>query len=80
MIEKLELPVIYRDEELLLPMEMIPWGYTHRFKIIIAETIYYFEPDEEGNYRALIAEDGEHRGANTALLKVVGDTLAELMT
>ena len=79
MSEKLELPVIYRDEELLLPMEMIPWGYTHRFKIEIGETAYFFEPDEEGNYRALVTEDSVHHAGNTALLKVVGDTLADLM-
>jgi hypothetical protein len=59
---------------------MIPWGYTHRFKISIDDTAYFFEPDEEGNYRAIIAEDGKQSNVNIALLKAVGETLAELMS
>jgi hypothetical protein len=80
MPEILELPVRYKEVDLLLPMELVRWGYTHRFKIMIEEVSYFFEPDEEGNYRAMIDEGLPHRSDNTALLKLVGETLAALMS
>jgi hypothetical protein len=30
-------------------------GYTHRFTVRLDDIIIYFEPDEEGHYRTIIA-------------------------
>ena len=54
MLEPFELPVSFRGEELLLPARMIPTGYTHKFEVEVKDVMYYFEPDEEGNYRAMV--------------------------
>jgi hypothetical protein len=54
MQEPFELPVSFRGEELLLPARMIPTGYTHKFEVEVNNVMYYFEPDEEGSYRAMV--------------------------
>ena len=79
MNETLELPVHYKEEDLLLKMEMIKWGYTHRFKIDLNGTVYFFEPDEEGTYRALTEDRTGHQSVNDGLLRAIGKTLDELM-
>ncbi|MBX3254906.1 MAG: hypothetical protein KF862_12255 [Chitinophagaceae bacterium] len=58
MNESFELPVQFRDKIILLPAELKIWGYSHRILVTLEEQVIVFEPDEERNYRALIA-DGE---------------------
>ena len=79
MTEILDLPVHYQNEELVFCMEMINRGYTHRFKIIVNGFEYYFEPDEEGVYRAVSEDSFKHASQDTELLKAIGETLGELM-
>jgi hypothetical protein len=79
MNEILDLPVHYQNEELVFCMEMIKWGYTHRFKINVNGFEYFFEPDEEGVYRAISEDFLKHASQDTELLKVIGETLGELM-
>jgi hypothetical protein len=79
MNEILELPIHYQHEELLFRMEMIKWGYTHRFKIDVSGISYFFEPDEEGTYRAITEDYTGHGSKDAGLLKVIGETLDELM-
>ncbi|HTE25017.1 hypothetical protein [Flavitalea sp.] len=79
MSDILELPVHYQNEELVFGMEMINWGYTHRFKIIVNGLECFFEPDEEGVYRAVSEDYLKHASQDTELLKVIGETLGELM-
>ena len=75
----LELPVCYHNEELMFDMEMINWGYTHRFRVVVHGLEYFFEPDEEGSYRALSEDYSRHTPQHMELLKAIGDTLTELM-
>ena len=79
MSDILELPVHYQNEELVFGMEMINRGYTHHFKIIVNGLEYFFEPDEEGTYRAISEDYIKHASGDTELLKVIGETLRELM-
>jgi hypothetical protein len=52
------------------------WGYTHRIAVLIDETTFTFEPDEEGGYRALAEVPAAT--VNTGLLQVVAEKLAKL--
>lgn len=56
MQESFDLPVQFRDETILLPAELTRWGYSHRILVTWEEQVIIFEPDEERNYRALLAE------------------------
>jgi hypothetical protein len=79
MSENLELPVNWNNEQFLFPMEMVRWGYTHRFKVAVEGQAYFFEPDEEGIYRAIPEEPSGDQKHNLALLRIIGETLHELM-
>lgn len=50
------------------------WGYTHRIAVLIGEITVTFEPDEEGGYRALVAQ-----AVNTGLLQTIADKLVALI-
>ncbi|CAN5441469.1 hypothetical protein BH10BAC2_BH10BAC2_36200 [soil metagenome] len=41
------LSVEYNGEEHQLKANMIPWGYTHKFRVIINDTEFFFEPDKK---------------------------------
>ena len=79
MNEILELPVHFQNKEMVFAMEMVQSGYTHRFKIMVNGIEYFFEPDEEGAYRAVSEDYSKHSSQDTELLKAIGETLAELM-
>ena len=73
MDEPFELPVTYKNEALLFPARLLHIGYTHRFSINVNGREILFEPDEEGNYRALIelGEQDEKERVNVDLLKAI---------
>jgi len=82
MNEPFNLPVIYQGTEHEFKARFERWGYTHRIAVLIHETTFIFEPDEEGNYRAL--NNPEQSGAaalvNINLLQAVAEKLAMLRT
>ncbi|WCT14406.1 hypothetical protein [Mucilaginibacter jinjuensis] len=53
MNEPFILPVTYQGKAYELKARFERWGYTHRIAVLIDETTFTFEPDEEGGYRAL---------------------------
>jgi hypothetical protein len=52
-MEDLTLNFDYRGSELELPLRLYPYGYTYRIEIKAGDDLIIFEPDEEGNYRAI---------------------------
>jgi hypothetical protein len=49
-----DIPVQYKVEQLLFPAQLVLFGWTHRIQVTIANTIIFFEKDEEGQWRALV--------------------------
>jgi len=80
MNEPFNLPVIYQGTEHEFKARFERWGYTHRIAVLIDETTFIFEPDEEGGYRAL--NHPEQHGTpilvNIGLLWAVAEKLAKL--
>ena len=74
------LSVFYQGKEYEFNALFERWGYTHRIAVLIDETTYTFEPDEEGGYRALAhAEPSEAANLNNpGLLGAIADKLAKL--
>ena len=72
-----ELPVTWQEKELLLPATYVPSGYTHKIAVRLQEAEVFFEPDEEGSYRAFSApEDGAAlEKINKGLLQAVIQSL-----
>ena len=76
------LTVNYKGQEMPLTAQLVLQGYSHRFKILVAGTDLYFEPDEEGFYRA-IKMPGQPEGAlhaiDRGLLEVIQQKLAGIL-
>ncbi len=79
MDESLLLPVSHNGQEYEFEMEMIRWTYTHRFRVRVFDDWFSFEPDEEGEYRAIAEAGVTVSTAKGELLKEIGATLSRLM-
>ncbi|RYZ29301.1 MAG: hypothetical protein EOO10_06745 [Chitinophagaceae bacterium] len=79
MDEPFELPVIYREKDLLLPAQLIQQGYTHKFQVTVDDLDVYFEPDEEGNYRALVDPDNLPKHIEPALLQAIAKSIETIL-
>ncbi len=80
MFDLFDLPVEYKGKEILFPAELLPMGFTHKIKVNVEGTDILFEPDEERNYRAVIANTDVERMAtsNKDLLQLICRTLDDL--
>ena len=54
MDDTLEIPVIYKGQELSFPARFLLTGYTHKFQVEVDGQFIMFEPDEEINYRVVL--------------------------
>jgi len=83
MTEPFILSIIYKGQEMPLTAQLVMKGYSHQFKVLIKETTVYFEPDEEGLYRAISMPGQEEKELATIdrqLLGLVQQKLAELLS
>lgn len=53
MTDEFILEIEYKGQLKKLPAQLLLQGYTHRFKVRLDSLEVFFEPDEEGNYRAI---------------------------
>jgi hypothetical protein len=81
MSDLFELPVEYKGKELLLPAELLRMGFTHKISVTVSGIDILFEPDEERNYRAVLAETDRDKISSlpTDLLQLICQTLDELL-
>ena len=62
MTEPFILSVNHNSQELEFTAQLLLQGYTHKFKVLIDQAEVFFEPDEEGHYRAVKMPWQEQRG------------------
>ncbi|HWB27515.1 MAG TPA: hypothetical protein VG738_18695 [Chitinophagaceae bacterium] len=75
MADNFNLPIEFNGQEYEYPTQILRYGYTHKIQVDVNNKIVTFEPDEEGNYRALTDQD-----ISPALLKEISDTLKVLLS
>lgn len=75
MYDEFELPVRYKNEELLFPAQLQQVGYTHRFRVDVYGEEVYYEPDEEGSYRALINPENLNKHSTVELLQAIAEAI-----
>lgn len=75
MPDTFNLPIELDGQEYEYPTQLLRYGYTHKIQVDINNTIVTFEPDEDGNYRALTDKD-----ISISLLKEISDTLKALLS
>ncbi len=77
--EEFNLPVFYKEEELLFSSQLLILGYTHKFVVDVDGNEIIFEPDEERNYRAVVdVAKINPKLVDTELLKAISDALSGL--
>ena len=57
---EVELPVLYKNKELVLPGKFLDYGYSSKIEIEIEGTKVLFERDEERHWKALISFEDIH--------------------
>lgn len=80
MPETFDLPIWYKEKEIMLPAELQAWSTSHRIIVYIEDFPFTFEPDEERNYRAvvLLEDRANAEKVDQELLQVVAETLRDL--
>lgn len=53
MTDEFTLTIHYKGEDLHFQARLILQGYSHKFQVMVDEKEIFFEPDEEGHYRAV---------------------------
>lgn len=81
MDEQFELPVFFNNTELSFPTRLLNYGYSYKLEVDMDGTKLLFEPDEERNWRALIAyeELNANKKISVDLLKAVTSSIEEIM-
>jgi hypothetical protein len=81
MDNEFELPVRFNNKELNFPVRLLNYGYSYKLEVDIDGTKLLFEPDEERNWRALIAyeELNANKKLNIGLLKAIASSIEEMM-
>ena len=82
MTDSFILTVSLRGEEREFATEWQPWGYTHRFTVQVGAVAIFFEPDEEGRYRAIIAAEQDEQAVKAidkAWLEAIQQTIEETL-
>lgn len=72
------LSVLYGNEMHDFEAELQVFGYSYKIAVKINNTIVFFEPDEERNYRAVLADPALQKNMDIVLLKAVSAKLEEL--
>lgn len=72
MEEAFYLPVHYKGQDLELPCVFRKLGYTYKIAVQVSGKEFLFEPDEEGSFRAALANIQDDRsGIDLALLRII---------
>ena len=79
MNEAFDLPVFYRGKELSLPAQWVQVGYTHRFQVEAEGQLVLFEPDEEGQYRAIVDVDTKNKTLDVELLQAIAEGISKVL-
>jgi hypothetical protein len=69
--------ITYQGNEHEFKARFEHWGYTHRIAVLVDETTYTFEPDEEGGYRALNFDNATE--VPVGLLQAIAKKLVKLI-
>jgi hypothetical protein len=79
-MESFDLPVLYRNTELVFPAELHAYGYSYKIKVFVNGDSFFFERDEERQWRAVTMPD-EKEPVNTDrfLLEEIANSLEQLL-
>jgi hypothetical protein len=74
-----ELPVLYQQQEIILPATLVQMGYTYKIYVRVGEHEIVFEPDEERNLRAILEKENNNRSITKELILAIGVALEKYL-
>ena len=77
----LEVPVTYKNHELIFYAKFIQFGYSYKFEVDVNGFMVLFEPDEERNFRAIIdptIDLGNHK-IDKELIQLIAEAMAAML-
>lgn len=77
----LEVPVTYKNQELIFYAKFIQFGYSYKFEVNLNGMPIFFEPDEERNFRAVMDPtfDRGNQKIDKELLQLIAEALAAML-
>jgi hypothetical protein len=80
MAEDFQIPVTYRNIELLIPARLLQYGYSFRIEVDINGGKVFFERDEERNWRAVIhsPENNKDNIPDPELLQKIATSIEDI--
>lgn len=80
-MDEFELPVSFNEKELSFPARLLNYGYSYKLEVDIDGDKILFEPDEERNWRALVAyeEINTSKKINIELLKAIALSIEDIL-
>jgi len=74
------IPVLYKGKEIEFDAKLLVFGYTHKIQVDVNGQEVLFEPDEEKNYRAMIANPSKEKQTDVELLKIIAQTIESIFS
>ncbi len=75
MEESFELPIQYRNREIVCTCKLVTTGYSYRIYLQAEDQEIIFEPDEERNLRALYENQQSGKSLPADLIRIIGEAL-----
>jgi hypothetical protein len=81
MDEDFEMPVTYKNQELIFIAKFIQFGYSYKFEVDVNGILVFFEPDEERKLRAIIdpTSNNANRKIDKELIELIMESLTGMM-
>jgi hypothetical protein len=81
MNEPFDISFLYEGKDLSFTAKLIRYGYSHKISVDVHGTEVCFEPDEEGNYRAIIdpAQLEHNRNISVPLLRGISEAIETIL-
>ena len=81
MDEHLEIPVTYKNQELIFLAKFIQFGYSYKFEVKVDGIHVFFELDEERKFRAIIdpGSDIANRKIDKELIELIMESLTGMV-
>ena len=80
-MDEFELPVSFNKKEFNFPARLLNYGYSYKLEVDIDGDKILFEPDEERNWRALVAYEDidNNKKINIDMLKAIVASIEAIM-
>jgi hypothetical protein len=81
MVEDFKIPVLYNNQRLNFPAQLLRYAYSYKIEVDVEGTPVYFEPDEERNWRAMVGQEevSVNQNLSRELLKAIASSIEEIV-